>query len=343
MTLCGGLTWYTDNVKKTARGSRRAAGVLFSWKEGTYITSTKKKHEQNQQNQQGHYWETEEYKAFTDKFKPKLTTDDCFTPPAVYEVVKDWAVEHYGLQGRPIVRPFYPGGDFEHFNYPADCVVIDNPPFSIGAKIIDFYLERGIAFFLFAQNLTLFSTARGRANAVIANGKVTYENGAVVSTSFLTSLGDYLVETAPDLAERIKEAQKDDKPSMPKYDYPANLITAALLNKAVNLGIHFRVKKGTFVRVLDCQREKKKTIYGGGYLIPTKDAEMLRTEMLRTEMLRTEMLRTEMLRTEMPATVWELSERERQLIAMMDKEAEREEEKEARHGESEAALSGAEA
>lgn len=24
---------------------------------------------------------SEEYKAFVDKFKPKLTTDDCYTPP----------------------------------------------------------------------------------------------------------------------------------------------------------------------------------------------------------------------------------------------------------------------
>ena len=29
-----------------------------------------------------------EYEAFVDKFKPKLTTDDCYTPPEVYEVVK---------------------------------------------------------------------------------------------------------------------------------------------------------------------------------------------------------------------------------------------------------------
>lgn len=31
-----------------------------------------------------------EYEAFVDKFKPKLTTDDCYTPPEVYEVVKNW-------------------------------------------------------------------------------------------------------------------------------------------------------------------------------------------------------------------------------------------------------------
>lgn len=33
-----------------------------------------------------------EYEAFVDKFKPKLTTDDCYTPPEVYEVVKKLGV-----------------------------------------------------------------------------------------------------------------------------------------------------------------------------------------------------------------------------------------------------------
>lgn len=26
-----------------------------------------------------------EYEGFVDKFKPKKTTDDCYTPPAVYQ------------------------------------------------------------------------------------------------------------------------------------------------------------------------------------------------------------------------------------------------------------------
>ena len=26
-----------------------------------------------------------------EKFKPKKTTDDCYTPPEIYEVIKDWA------------------------------------------------------------------------------------------------------------------------------------------------------------------------------------------------------------------------------------------------------------
>lgn len=36
---------------------------------------------------------SEEYKAFVDKFKPKLTTNDCYTPPNIYETVKEWVFE----------------------------------------------------------------------------------------------------------------------------------------------------------------------------------------------------------------------------------------------------------
>lgn len=56
-----------------------------------------------------------EYEAFVNKFKPKLTTDDCYTPPEVYEVVKNWACAKYGIDPAKIVRPFYPGGDYESF------------------------------------------------------------------------------------------------------------------------------------------------------------------------------------------------------------------------------------
>ena len=98
------------------------------------------------------------YEEFVEKFKPKKTTDDCYTPPAVYEAVKDWTVKEYGLKGKEIVRPFYPGGDYESYDYPAGCVVIDNPPFSILTKIVNYYIDKGIKFFLFAPQLTLFSS-----------------------------------------------------------------------------------------------------------------------------------------------------------------------------------------
>ena len=95
-----------------------------------------------------------EYDAFTEKFKPKKTTDDCYTPPLVYDAIRDWACSEYGIDPACIVRPFYPGGDYERFDYPDGCVVLDNPPFSILSKICEFYMNRGIAFFLFAPSLT---------------------------------------------------------------------------------------------------------------------------------------------------------------------------------------------
>lgn len=65
---------------------------------------------------------TPEYQAFTDKFKPKLTTDDCYTPDNIYEVVRSWVFEHYGLSAdTPVVRPFWPGGDYQAEEYPDGC------------------------------------------------------------------------------------------------------------------------------------------------------------------------------------------------------------------------------
>lgn len=142
-----------------------------------------------------HFWgdeegeSSEEYEAFTDKFKAKKTTDDCFTPEIVYDTVKDWAISHYKLGDAQILRPFYPGGDYEHEDYPEGCVVIDNPPFSILSQICRFFDEHGIRYFLFAPALTLFSTNAGKSNYVPVSASVTYENGARVNTSFVTNLG----------------------------------------------------------------------------------------------------------------------------------------------------------
>lgn len=72
----------------------------------------------------------DDYGAFVEKFKPKKTTDDCYTPPAVYETIKDWACREYDIDPSKVVRPFYPGGDYERFDYSGGAVVVDNPPFS---------------------------------------------------------------------------------------------------------------------------------------------------------------------------------------------------------------------
>ena len=49
----------------------------------------------------------EEYNAFVDKFKQKLTTDDCYTPAPVYDAVLDFVRGLTPLQGREDVRPFW--------------------------------------------------------------------------------------------------------------------------------------------------------------------------------------------------------------------------------------------
>ena len=214
-----------------------------------------------------------DYDGFVEKFKPKRTTDDCYTPPAVYEAIKGWAMKKFDIApDRPIVRPFYPGGDFEHYNYPPGCVVIDNPPFSILAKIKLFYLERGIQFFLFAPSLTLFSNCIEELTYILTGSVITYHNGAKVSTAFVTNLpSPYVLMTAPDLAQLIKEADNQrPKAELPVLDFPANVITSARLNKIASY-VSFNVSRAS-ARFVRCIGKERKALYGGGLLISTAQA-----------------------------------------------------------------------
>jgi len=100
-----------------------------------------------------------DYGGFLEKFEAKKTTDDCYTPKEVYDLILEYVGKYYDLSDKKIIRPFYPGGDFESIDYPDDCVVIDNPPFSIIAKIAKFYIQNNVPFFLFAPHLTAILTA----------------------------------------------------------------------------------------------------------------------------------------------------------------------------------------
>ena len=40
-----------------------------------------------------------DYEGFTEKFKPKKTTDDCYTPPAVYDALLAYLGERGWLRG----------------------------------------------------------------------------------------------------------------------------------------------------------------------------------------------------------------------------------------------------
>lgn len=245
---------------------------------------------------------TDEYAAFVDKFKLKKTTDECYTPNNVYDIVLSWATERWGLSGREIIRPFYPGGDYENEEYPDNCVVVDNPPFSIVSKICDFYDKRGIAFFLFAPHLTLFSTGAGKYNYIVADAKMTYQNGAIVSTDFVTNLPGKKIIVSPDLRRRMKEADAANRAkeakSANRYTYPQELASAALLGYLATAGAALEIAEEDtyFVRGLDAQKPYKTSIYGAGFLLSEKAA-------------------AEKAAAEKAATrKWELSEREREII-----------------------------
>ena len=221
--------------------------------------------------QLGLFEEREAYEAFTEKFKVKLTTDDCYTPENVFAAVSDWVAAEYGLDPASFVRPFWPGGDFLRFDYPDGCVVVDNPPFSLRAQIVDFYLARDIRFFLFSPALTLLTTRR---ICHIATGvTVTYENGAEVPTSFVTNLEDCALRTAPALFKAVKAANDSNlaamKKSVPRYEFPDHVVTAATVQRWCRYGVEYKLQKADCmpIRALDAMAATGKAIFGSGYLL----------------------------------------------------------------------------
>lgn len=132
----------------------------------------------------------EDYDAFVAKFNADVpkTTDECYTPQSVYDAVLEWLRERVDIEDRPVVRPFYPGGDYRNYEYPENCVVVDNPPFSILAEILRFYLATGIDYFLFAPGLSMFGTSPEGDCSVVCGAQIQYANSARVLTGFHTSL-----------------------------------------------------------------------------------------------------------------------------------------------------------
>lgn len=267
----------------------------------------------------------EDYEGFVEKFKPKLTTDDCMTPPAVYEAVAGYVSDRFGVDRADMVRPFWPGADYESAEYPEGCCVVDNPPFSILAKIKRFYEARGVRYFLFCPSLTALSCADATERThLVCDAHVVYENGAVVSTSFVTNMGgDVVMESCPELSRRVNEAieagAEGGKRSLPKYAYPDALATAAMFKRYAKHGIAMTVRRGECARVsaLDSQRAAGKKMFGGGLLLSAaKAAERAAAERAATERAAAERAAAERAAADLSdAVVWELSPREVELQA----------------------------
>ena len=263
----------------------------------------------------------EEYESFVRKFEPKKTTDDCYTPPDIYDVIRDWVCREHGVGPAKIVRPFYPGGDYESEEYPAGCCVLDNPPFSILSQICAFYLARNIQFFLFAPSLTAFGSRTNvmRLCHIVCDANITYANGAVVRTAFATNLeSGCIARTAPDLGRAITEAadklRRETVRELPKYTYPMHILTAAMLQRYSKYGVDLRIRAEDCrpISNLDAQRAAGKAIFGGGLLLSDRAAaERAATERVAAERAAAERVAAE----RAAATEWQLSQRELQMVA----------------------------
>lgn len=243
---------------------------------------------------------TEDYEAFVDKFKPKKTSDDCYTPINIYNAVAGWVEKEYGVSWLDFVRPFYPGGDYENQVYLPGQIVVDNPPFSIITKICRFYDARGIKYFLFAPTLTCFQSLSDRNSAIVCGVQITYHNGAKVNTSFLTNLDSCRCRTAPELNRIVKEQDEKNlkkiKKQRPKYIYPDHVITSAMMEVWSRRGVDFQVSReeSTSINALDSQKAVGKEIFGKGYLLSDHAAAAAAAAERQT---------------------WELSEREKRIVA----------------------------
>ena len=258
---------------------------------------------------------SEEYDVFVEKFKAKKTTDDCYTPENVYEAVAEWVRAEYGVERADMVRPFWPGGDYVAFDYPAGCCVVDNPPFSLLSRIMRFYLSRGIRFFLFAPTLTLFVGRGIDVSYLPCGAKITYENGANINTSFVTNLDTCRLRSVPKLYRIIKRENEINEKAvtkkLPRYKYPDHVLTAAAAYQYSHYGIDFRVEKGEcrFIDKLDAMRGIKDSgIFGGALLMNDRKA---------AERAVAERAAAERAAAERADTVWKLSDRERDIVKML--------------------------
>lgn len=266
-----------------------------------------------------------EYQEFLKKFEAKKTTDDCYTPEVVYDAVADWVANEYGLSRANFVRPFYPGGDYQKERYKKSDIVVDNPPFSIMAEILDFYNKNGIRYFLFGPHLTLFSSSSSRCTVLPVGASITYANNATVATSFLTNLEDKDIRfrSAPTLFKAIKEANdiytKEIRRQQLHYVYDKHIVCTPLLHQFSKYGIDFvaRVSETQAIDQLDSQKEEKKAIFGKAYLLSEELYQKRIEAEERMAILRAEYEEAERKKIEDDATEWELSDRERAIIAQL--------------------------
>lgn len=239
-----------------------------------------------------------DYAAFLERHTKNTagkSTDELYTPPAVYEVVLKWVQDNCpSIQGKRIMRPFRPGGDYKDEDY-TGAVVIDNPPFFIERLIIRWYLVHGVQFFLFSPALSLFngSGITDKLTYVAVNAEVEYVHNeqvhAKVGTSFITNIPDlasYQLIAAPELRTAIMQAQgKQNGTAKPaKTEYHPNIVTSYRFSTLAEVGIPMRVpREETLWWRNRLMQRGRSDIFGGAFIVSDRVAEAVKEAIARKE------------------------------------------------------------
>lgn len=147
---------------------------------------------------------------------------------------------------------------------------------------------------------------------------VEYENGAKVNTSFVTSLGDARIRSAPELYARLMDVnaegtkRKRSDSRRRSIEYPGELLRSTEVGRFSRAGVDFSVPKeeALIVSKLDEQRATGDTIFGGGVLLSRRAAEAKARSTKKADAY---------IASRVDAVRWELSERERQIVAELSK------------------------
>lgn len=260
----------------------------------------------------------ENYDQFVDKFKPKLTTDDCYTPNNIYNAISEWVAKKYHKDPATFCRPFYPGGDYENYNYTGK-IVVDNPPFSILSKIVKFYVANNIEFYLFSPSLVSITALSELATAIVVGCGITYENGANVKTSFVTNLEPHSIrmKTEPELFAIVEKINKENvaKKKPPTIQLPANVLTSSRIHKLNDVGLYLEIPRAESIYIRKLDEQHKTDIYGAGLLVSDRIADKYIQLAQRRLSIREQYTA--------PDHIWHLSDREQELITELNKESDK--------------------
>ena len=206
------------------------------------------------------------------------TPDEWYTPPAVYDAVLDYAVDRYNLQDKHIVRPFIPSGDYQRYVYDKNDVVIDNPPFSITTKIVNWYIDNNIPFFLFINGLYAVSLSRGlpgKASVIVTNANGSFYNKGSeksIKLGFVTNLEpkNIILRGDATLTNRLNGLVK--KKTFKRFRYPANFLKNNDILTALqrNVELQLTTDNCLFEDNLDYHKSQRVKVFGGGYLVDDK-------------------------------------------------------------------------